>query len=101
MFPSSPGASFHLNWRAALPRRKDGGAWAVEALAQRPLKASWSQGLREPLRHNPHGVGLCIDAVPAGEAPSRESAIGIGQDREAGPQIVPENVQVNGLQKGR
>src|SRR5262245_5957047 len=83
-----------------LPWRKERGAWTIEALAQRAFKAGWSQGLREPLRHDPHGVALRIDAVAAAQSPRRDRTIGVGEDGEAGPEIVPENMQVNGLQEG-
>src|SRR5215831_11217228 len=96
--PSAAKSSPHLNVGALL-RREEGGAWTVKALAQRPLKANRFQGCRKPLGHDPHCVGLCIDAVPAGEAPSRDRAVGIGEDGVASPQIVLENVQINGLQE--
>ena len=51
--------------------------------------------------HDPHHVVLGVDAVAAGEAAGRGAAGGIGKDRVRAAAVVPEDVQINGLQLTR
>ena len=74
-----------------------GGARTLQSLGKRAPKCSRTGRRRQALGHNPQGVVRHDEPVVANEVPALQATAQIGDDLEAPPAVVFQDVQINGL----